>query len=301
MLDFFKRLLPNFEKRQLINQLETLTQNYTTTVLPMVTGVKTTYSEKNITSKCKLIVQLEKDTKRLQRRAPHASFGPFYNTIETVVNEAVGKINLLERHVNQLFGNQIATSGLTFKQVEVLRLIDLFSFHVKYTSRLLHLAVYDDMGSAAKGINPPLLPGEVSWLNDNYQTYLAISEIMLYNDRDFNDAVTKTSELVVTENEDGDISNLGVNSDPFKLGFMPGVFNAIFFIRGLKLEYDTKKYEANKTRLQSIQLQLQLLKEQAASNTEGEDEVLKRQINYYINRVKDLESAIRKYEEDAGL
>lgn len=299
MFDYFKKLLPNFEKRKIIKQCDRLEQNIDTLLLPITTQTIQIINETNMRATLSPFAKrFEKDVvKRVQGKLSGHDMRNYVTVMNGVALRFRKKLDLLRKYVDELFANQVASSGLSFKQTEVLRLIDLGLFWFNYSMKLLHQAMYEECELAQiKGIEKPLSPKEMQYLNDNYQTYLTLTGLFAMKDPEFIRVLNETSDSIIAEVGDN-VHLLGTNTDPFSLGFMPVIGDFILFVREQSLAYETEKYEANKLRLQSLQLQLQLMKEREQAGDTSE--TLKRQINYYTDRIKDIEYKIHEYERKA--
>ena len=303
MLDFFRKLLPNFEKRRLVNYHDTVSQTTNDVVISgliRLVEIRNEEGVKDLLHKSDYAVtRFHKPAiKRLQGALNSSELKEVETVLISVTNHMKAKLALLREYIDKLFGNQVSSETLSFKQVEVIRLLDLMSFYNRYTMKFIHYALYEHSVKNGIKLDNPLTPGEVKWLNENISTYLNLCVIFAMKDAQFADVINKTSDLEITAAEDN-TQVLGTNADPFKLGFMPGVGSLILFVQNLYLEYEIKQYESAKLRLQSVQLQLQLLKQKAETNQE--DETIKRQIDYHTSRIKELEAVIHKFEEKAGV
>lgn len=301
MLDFFKKLLPNFDKRRLIHQHDSVKQTLADIVIPMLESfVNVRVENPKILHNSAYAKQFIKEAQRRLNRNVPASTLKEYETILTAVSTAtLSKLSIIRKYIDDLFNEQVASNGLTFKQVEVIRLLDLMSFFNTYSVKLSHYAGHEDfVKTTGIKVDSPLTPAELKWLNENHKTFIDLCAIFTMKEVDFNTIIQRTSELEVTEAE-GNAVVLGTHADPMKLGFMPGVGSLILFIRENWLAYEVNKYEAAKLRLQSLQLQLQQMKQRQSENPE--DAALARQIEYYNNRIKQLEVEIHKFEEKAGV
>ena len=299
MLNFFEKLLPNFEKRRLITQVEHSHQTVYDLVIPASEACVIARNELGIKTSNATSKRFEKDASRqLLKYIKPANLTNYASIINTVAQGLGGKLNILRKLVNEDFGNQTSTKGLTFKQLEVMRLLDLSTFFSDYSMKLLTISMWEETIDKGVEADKPLLPGELKWLDANYFSFLNICTIFATPDKEFEKIIDGTSELVVAEVSQ-DVANLGINSDPFKLGFMPVIGDIIFSIREHFLEVQNRKYEGNKLRLVSVQIQIQLIKEKLANNQD--DPVLLKQLEYHTDRVKKLEADIRKYEEKAGV
>lgn len=296
MFDFLKKLLPNFEKRRLVSQLNSLNDQIDILLLPTLVVTDESVRELELKTLFKQAQMLEKDANRLLRNRIPASRLTNYSGILIAVTEDVkSKLAFLRKEVDVLFDSNIATSGLSFKQAEVLRLIDLVSFYCKYSMKLIHATMQANTLDAGIKIDSVLAKPEMKWLIEQYANFLRVCDVFTMKEEQFRKAIELTSDLIIAEVENANV--LGVSTDPLRLNAFSTPDNWILSIRLLWVEYDTKRYEANKLRLQSVQLQLALLKEKLESGQT--DEAIRRQIDYYTNRVKELEYAIHKYEEKA--
>lgn len=302
MLDFFRKLLPNFEKRRLVSQYDNTVQTANDIVLNVLTAIQTQRAEgvTNVLHSSDYATTrfVKPITKRLLGQLNNTEMKEFETILIAITGRMLTKLTQLRSYIDKLFGNQISSETLTFKQVEIIRLLDLAGFYNRFTSKMIHYCLYEHSVKTGIKIDCPLTPGEVKWLNENISAYLNLCVIFAMKDAQFVDIINKTSDLEIKEANDN-VEVLGTAADPLRLGFMPGVGSAILFVQNLYLEFEVKKYEAAKLRLQSVQLQLQLLKQKAENNPE--DEAIKRQIDYQTNRIKELEATIHKFEEKAGV
>lgn len=302
MLDFINNLLPNFEKRRVLSQCEDLNQQLNDIILPILetsvevidqTGVTATGSEFGRRLEKILSRSLKSQLKSHELRN--------YCTIMFATSQRFfAKLTLLKHWANKVFEQRVASSGMNFKQMQVLRLIELGNFYIRYTIKALDYIVYQECeAGAVKHRDKPLTPAEIKWLEANIEVYQRLSFVYTMNDVSFNKTIEKTSELIVKEVDESQVIASGVNANPFSLNYVPVISDISFSVLEWYTDYKHKGYESNKSRLKAIQLRLQLLKQQA--DTGNTDPAIERQIEYYTSLVKQLEAKIHDYEKAAGV
>lgn len=295
MLGFFKRILPFFEKRKLMSQIDGIRQRRNDILTPALASIVEIYSAKATSEIGKRFERfMEKELKKIE---PAINKGNFAYMVQLVNNDLGPKLDLSETYMKEMFQETTSSDALTFKQLEIIRVLDLFAFFLNYSMKTMNYLVWGELTKQGTKTDCPITDAEIKWLQQNESTYFGICKVICLKDADFKKAIESTTELTVSESDEANTVN--VATDPLRLGFCPGVGSVILFVREQWLAYEVKKYEANKLRLQSIQLQLKLLQETQQENPE--DESVKRQIDYITERVKKLEHDNHKFEEKAGV
>lgn len=302
MLNFFKKLLPNFEKRRLLNQCEVLRENISSVLLPYVnqvieftqtTGLRETTSKTGITLQKTL-------RRRLDRVLQNSDKVNYATLISAVLTQLDAKVQLLYKFVDDNFNQEVSTSGINYKQLHIMRLIDLGNFFVNYTIKVLDQISYEEAQTAAIRTENSLTPAEIKWLELNLPTYIELAAIFTEKEMDFARMIEETAQVNVVESEELAEAS-GLNTDPHKLGFMPVIGDVILFVNEQVVLYENNRYEANKTRLKVFQLRLLAMKEhyeKTQSNLSDEEKAkLIKGIDYWTKKIKDLEYKIKKHED----
>ena len=302
MFEWVSKLLPSVEKRRLLNQCDKLDELMKTILYPSVfaytetchnLGIRTTTSKygKDFEK-----AMLQNGQSYLDRKY-HNGFGYL---IEGIMERANKKVAILRKLIDDEFQTNMVSNSLTFKQVNIVRLVDLIKFWCDYSIRILHQVIWEECEKALVGAPvKPLVKAQLQWVDENRLHYYRISAILAQKDATFVEILEKTSDIILTQDAMDNAQMLGLSADPFKIGFMPVVGDFILFIRERSLAAENDEYEANKTRLQTLQLQLQALR---IREQEGEiSPALLKQIEYQTNRIQELEYKVEQYERKAGV
>nr|DAT18095.1 MAG TPA: hypothetical protein [Caudoviricetes sp.] len=300
MLDFFKKLLPNFEKRKLVGLCDNSLQYYSQILIPTIDN----YNEYFISNGSKatsspLGKRLQKDLERALSgtklsREYRGHLGLLVKGVSTAI---LTKLNHLRKYVLEEFGNNVATNGISFQDLHVLRMLDLITFFFKYSNLAIHQVVQDECDAASVPLPKSLTPAEQMWLNDNFNTYIRLATLMAEDESTFESVIKSTSELIVAETND--IGGQLNNTDPHKLGFIPIVGDLILLLGNAYVTIEHDMYERDKLHQQSVMLRLNLLKE-SLNGQEPTPEQLKT-IQYMEERIKKLSYKIKQYEEKVGV
>lgn len=300
MFDFFKKLIPNFDKRKLMSQCDVLQQQLDDILLPSLNTVNDIY---NVNQRKQTVsptgIKFEKDLQRAIRPQLGVLASSDYVTILlTTTTQLKSKLVILRKWVDETFAGNIDKNGINYRQLQILRMIDLGLFYVRFGLKMVDQIIYEEceIGGLAKG-EKPLTPAEIKWLLKNQETFFRLCQIYTIKDIDFDKMIRATSELVVSESEE--LGPQGANTDPFRTNYVPVISWLAEGIGNVILQYQHKTYEANKTRLRVLQLRLQLLQQQQQEG--NADPAIQRQIDYYTNLVKKLEQEINSYEKKAGV
>lgn len=303
MFEFIKRLLPSTERSRLQEQLQNIHTAMLEHVGKMATlGASTMVDGQGKVGKCKL-------TDDLFKRANNDANLKVYNfnnipeLITLVVHNSDAKIDMLSKLISKEFTYSFSKSALTFKQLHILRLLDLMTFYTKYALRVMDYGFHQEYGIAINQ-DPPLLAGEIKWLEKYADTFIRFTGVLLEKDKTFESLIESTSDYVIEEAGEA-AQSIGIVTDPHRLGFMPVIGDVILYFREQSARRQVERYEANKNRVTRYRLQIEKYRLERQRLEQGDDatvqkqiDQLDKQITYYDKLVKKLESSIQKYEAE---
>lgn len=310
MLDFLKKLLPNFEQNKIYSSIDKLENNLKLNILTIDSYRRNLSSTDDVSVDRTLLTLHSKYAQRFEQDCKRIGMAPLLKpyTVKTGIGtmevisvsarQLLNHIDMFRKYAKELFNKDIDSNSLSFKQIEVLKLIDLSHFWASYTLTLFNYVIWEDLMASGSKTDRPVTDAKFKWLNDNYNTYLELTKIFLFPIKMLDRVIDSISDLSIVEAGDN-AALLGVKADPLRLGFMPVVGDLILNIRLRSVQKENNIYECNKLKCQVLQLQLQALKDKH----EGKEitPAVQKQINYITDRIKNLEYKINKYEEDAGV
>lgn len=306
MLNFFNRIFPTQTRKKIFEQLTEIGATHQDYVWMMASDMSSMYRDFNIVIKAPIEKTILKNiaTQSSLKEVWKKSLG---DCIYHVCNHVPEKIIILTKEVEKEFPTKWTKDGLTYRQLHILRLIDLLSFYNTYSLKLMDYVMYLDTRSRSDE-ESPLLPGEIKWLEKNSNVYVNVLSVLCEKTTTFEDLIKQTSDFTVADSTDSAIAN-GLATDPHRLGFIPVVGDAIMFVREAVASWQISRYESNKNRVTAYQLKIERLrleKQKLESNTEDPNiqariDALDKQIDYYTNAVKRMEGKIQQYNKEIGL
>lgn len=300
--DFFKSLLPSFEKKKLLESCDLVEQNVINVLLPIIQTTLNITDEYGV--KINTAPMAVKFQKEVQRFASKVKFLPVHTrNYATILNEVMQRMmkkeEYLRMYIKQNFSNIVVRQGLTFQHHQVIRLIDLMNYYVNYAITMTHQIIYEDINAAALAGPKPLLDVQIKELNANFLTFVRLTEIFAMDEQNFEQIVQETADIVIEEavGTDALAINGDLNTDPLRVGFMPVVGTAILLVRNQILVYQIKKYERNKLVKQCLELRLLSLRQQQEDG--DPDPQIQRSIEALVGRIQKLDYEIDKFEQSA--
>lgn len=307
--DFFKKMLPSFEKRKLLSQLDLVRSELNEIALPAMEVTMMNYASLNIdVTKSKMANRLANDLrKRLQTlHNPEfntATLNNFMQTMHRILMVISQKEELLRQYIEKHFSNIIVKDGLTFKQGHVIRLIDLLVWYVNCWMNMI--TQVDVEINEANGVKPSLVlsrPIAERLVTEDYGYFMKLTEIFMTPEKSFLEMVESASEMNISEVASSQIPVVDSTNqpiDPSRSGFMPVIGTAILQIQNWNVSRQIQKYERNKLLKQSLELRLLNLK-QKLENGETDPQI-QRSIDAINSRLQKIDYDIEKFEKSAGV
>lgn len=215
-----------------------------------------------------------------------------YNLIKRL-NE---NVDLIESTTDKIFEEEIFKDGLTYVSANILLYLETASFTIRYANRLLRLIMIEESRELDAREVLSMTKAEVRWIDDNMLKFLQSFDAINIDRRHLKETIEKIPDVVV-EPTDGIMASISKGmTDPFKLGFIGVKYNPIFYVRTAIAEWQNERNEARKIERKLLEFRLMRLKQLSEDNTN--DPGLKKQIDYYEDKLLAINNKIARYEED---
>lgn len=299
MFSFFEQMRSNYETNQIINECETIIDRIEDIVKPVLENIVEAHEKLgSYNSRAPMAVEFEKKVRKTRNSMSSADLKDWSTMLMATVTRLTKSPNELLVIIKRYFSGEVAKEGMTYKQINILRLVDLMNFFTRYAMKFIDYVTSTEADLAGIKIKyKALAPIEQQWLEDNLDNFVKIWFIFTDKNVTIEEAIKESSTLIVSESN----GMVGDNKrkDPLNVGFMPilGDFFKFVGLQYVRIQNDI--YEAEKARLVATQLRLQALKQK---QEEGDvDPAILKQIEYYTELAQKLEYEIAKYEEKAGV
>lgn len=224
------------------------------------------------------------------------------NMITTIANSFKPLLeNLAEAEimVRQVFSEEIAGGGVTYKKANLLQWIECASFVSRYALKFLNYfyicetAEFEEGGTSVK---ESLSPAEIEWVNQHFLAFCTGLRVTATKAGTVKKALDDIPDVVVTSDNVGTMTQtLGATKvDPFQLGFISVVWNPIYHVRMHIAKWQADRYRAAKEELALVQLRKINLEQSAAGKPDAK---LQKEIKYMESRVEDLNFKIAEMEK----
>lgn len=228
----------------------------------------------------------------------HGSRMNMVSILYAIYDSLGAKLDYLSKVVDEEFDKDISRDDMTYKQVQIVRYLELSRFSMEYTMRLLNRFLAAEARTRLNQldrIDEQLTPAEIRWMGDNLDTYLQVLSLLLVPQIKLRQAIENMPELLVKAEDGGASAGLGgPAADPLKLGFINSSalnWNPIYHIRLYIAEMEVEHYQLLEKEI--LALELRILELQAAKENR-QDARLEQQIE---RREAQLAAARVKYHQ----
>lgn len=282
LLHAFNLVEKPVKKEQLLKTFNTISELAQDDLLPSLVEIKAVEKTQRVT-KSDLVV-IVKEVLRVQGIKSKSIFSDLEN-IFTEINKCKAKIeNLISKHASSVLTNKV----LSIKDAAIIKLIDDISSLTMYSTDFLACVLADIRNTSFPKIKFKKIKEGIP----------AFAELIKAYNKDFEknlDKIAKLDDSVINKDSNKAFLDLKLKNDGV-FGIMPSGFinNPFYHIRMWLIDRDIAKLEALKDKKRLIELRIMELKIEEKS---GEDGDLSKQIEYYEDKLANIEYKIEKLEE----
>lgn len=232
----------------------------------------------------------------------HSQFGRIYKEDNIVVYMAAflerlsDNIDVAEAAFSESFEDDVVKEALTYKRIGILQHIELSSFVVRFSRRLL-MYIYAVETEQLKGARlDRFYAGEGKYLLANFTHFTNAIESLGVGAEVTQGRFEQMPDIIVKEdNIETQTSLVGINKlDPFKFNLIAPNWNPIFYIRMPLADRRVAKMREAQEEAKALQHRILHYKElQDGKN----DPALSERIEYMEERVVKLRNKVERYEK----
>lgn len=294
ILNFFKMLLPKFSKSRVLEDARITLSSLETVAIPSYVAADTGLKSKKFKSK-----QIDAYTKLLQRNVKIKNGDNIVTIILRSLEKVQANLRILSDKANEEFEDEIVVAGITILKLNIIKLINIYSFTVQYSLKFLnyiYILETAELNADDRYVKDSLSAGDIKWLEDNFLNFCLSMNVATKSDKEFVSTLDSIPDIALGTSPDATVATLGGLSkvDPFGTSTMRGFTGSpIYSVRMMIAQYQAFKYkEAKETK---TMLELRLLNLQKALD-KSPDAALEKEINYTQSRVDNLNAELRQME-----
>lgn len=291
VIAYVKSLLPTYERRDVLAVLTQLQTEHADSLMPVVAEIRSLSQGHQFSSKLytRYAYALSKHVNSKQ-----APMELLLQSLERIQ----GNFVVLEKEIRANLGVQVATAGITYDSVNVLRYLDSVAFYIRYARKFM-LKVTADESAKLGGTPANWVRAELEFLDNNLGNFAGLFNAMYQSETELKQTFRKTSNAVVdAETADLAIRTLGNKKvDPMQLANFSPQENWIFSLGKMITEWQVNRYRAGKADLAALEMRLQEMRELHDSGKASPK--MQRLIIDLEKRVEKIDAKISSIEEDA--
>jgi len=286
IFDYLRKILPNFERHQVMEALEETRTQIDETLLDLLNHTAAIHKPKN--SK-----EFRAASAAFYRTFPKLKSKPYFIAVQYVFNNISANLGYLSTQISHLFSRKITKESLTYRKTTILQLVDLASFSSEYAMRQLNYLLEAETSGKIKD---RFIAPQIDYLVNNEQLWLDALSRLGIEKREFMKLIDEIPDIGADEESSAVAQNtLGFKKlDPFKMGFINQRFNPIYHLRLYRAEISVRRHQERKAEKQMLELRLLGMKEVQEGR---QDPKMEEQINYLAGRIQTLEYEIDKFEK----
>ncbi len=289
---FLKKLLPSFEKNQIIEDIKN-TRDELSETLPPLRSASEQFTRVDFKSR---------DVQEFQKRFVRATGDKSPNFVVAVCRmvESIDKnLNAVERLVDRYFAEDVIKDGMTYVRANLLQYVELMTFSIRYARHLLLWTYQVESQTADKSSPVNFTRGELSWLQDNTENFFKMYPFLTIPEDQLTKTINNIPDALITEdNVDVLAATVGLQKlDPFRMNFIGVKFNPIYHVRMAVAEWQVARLKLAKEERNQLELRLQHMRGLQEGVQDPKREQL---IKYSEERLQKMKAKIMKEEDEAN-
>lgn len=282
LLEYVGSLAPFKERKDLLNQIAELEEEYDSTVASLLPEVRDLILSLELKSQLGL-----KYTSAMQRAVNYR--GNFLELFFKSLECCRGSLTVVYQEIRRLFGFQFTNTNLTVQRANLLKLVDALSFYIRWGRKFMLFMVTQESQLRGRATSSVWSPAEIDWVQSNMGQFISLYPVMVLSPSELKQKINQASDAEINpETYDLAMRSLGDSKmDPMQLsGFSPSD-NPLLSLGKFIAEWRVARYKAAQEEHNALQHRLLELRELLQGNPTSP--VLQRQIKMYEERLSEYE------------
>lgn len=302
IIQYVAQLLPSFQRSKVEVDVQQQQDTLKKFLIPMLKKAAELFHNRPFTT------ELARPVEEAIRRATgvHATNVNMVQILLSLYQSLGAKLDFVAKIIDTEFEQDLSRDDMTYKQVQLIRYLELSRFSMEYTFRLLNRFV---AAEARMRLNQPerideqLTPAEKKWMDANLAVYIQVLTLLNIPLMQIRTAIETMPEVtVVPATADQTMMSVGVNKlDPLRMNFINTSalnYNPIYHFRLHRAELEVEHVKL--LQRESMALELRLLELRDAFN-ERQDARVQEQIIYREGQLSRLRKEYHALTTEYGL
>lgn len=288
---FVVSLLPSLDKTVIESDVRRIRKELVEQVVPMYLKVEETFRKWQF--KGTYATQMDRNFQRIVKSRIR---GNFISVTSGVMEKNIKNLDVLEKSVQDLFGDNIVRSALTYNRTQIIQLLQAYELTVRY-SRLMLIKVLGDEALALdkREQQITLTKTQEKYLTDNQEVFVKLMSATDISVNELEKLLKSIPEATVDTDDSGVEAVVGLSKlDPMKLSNAVRSLNPIYHIRMAWEDWMFSRAELAAEELQLLEYQLIDLQNR---QNQVNDPKLEKAIAYTQERIDKLNYKLDKMRE----
>lgn len=292
LLEYVSSLAPFKERKDLLNQIAGLEEEYDTTLGPILPEVR----ELMLT----IDVKSQIGKKYIDTMARTVNYrGNFLELFFRSLENARSSLATVVLEIRRLFAFQFTNTNLTIQRANILKFVDALNFYIRWGRKFMLFLIAQESQARGRATSTTWSPAESEWIQSNMDQFVGLYPAMILNPAELKAKLNQASDAEINpETFDLATRSLGdAKIDPLRMsGFSPQ--QNPFLMLGKRIaEARVARYKAAEEEFKALQHRLLELRELLAGNPTSP--VLQKQIKMYEDRLSEFEFELASIENMA--
>lgn len=292
LLEYVGSLAPFKERKDLLNQISDLADEFDDSVAPMLSEVRDLILSLEVKSQLG-----QKYIGDMQRTVNFR--GNFLDLFFKSLENARGSIGVVTQEIRRTFGFQFTNTNLTVQRANLLKFVDALAFYIRWGRKFMLFMVTQEAQARGRATSSSWSPAEIDWVQSNMAQFIGLYPAMILTPNELKQKLSAAADVEINaETYDLAVRSLGDGKmDPMRMaGFSPQR-NPMLSLGKRVVEWRVARFKAAEEEYKALQHRTLELRDMLANNPSSP--VLQRQIKLYEERLSEYEFDIAAVENSA--
>ncbi len=290
---YLSSLLSSFDRAQVIEDIRLLKEELNENTLPPFQAAAEHYQRERFSARS---VQ---DFNAIAVKAVRTDVrGDFLAITAVALTRGDEVLDFLSGKIDKEFARDITAEGMTYLRANILRYIEVVSFTLRYSRKVLMWTYAEEAQQLTGKKNTALTKAELSWLMANRDVFFRALNILSVKPKEAERFFKNIPNMVIIPEETETVEQtVGLAKlDPFQMNLIPVKLNPIYHVRMAIAEWQVNRYRAAQEEKKALEYRLLALREMREGG--HTDAKLEQTIEYTEGRLQKLNFKMAQMEED---
>lgn len=295
ILKFVKSLLPNFERKTLLEDIRATREEIKSHTLPPFETAVSHFDHTKFESR--LVQAFDRE---LEKTVKTRIRGNSVRLVYEALKFSQDHLDALESLGNRILSDDVARSAMTYQKAALLQTVQTVGFMVRYARTWLNWVLIEEAyATETPGSQPSanvMKNPELDYLSQYQESFFHALTVTLQSARDLEKTIKETPDALVEEDTYGvSRQTLGLTKiDPLRMGLFSVSWNPIYHVAMAVAEWQAARYKAAKEEAKLLELRLLQLEQEYRETPNAK---LQENVEYNQERLDKLKYKLKKLEE----